>query len=214
VTEALSIVRVAVVVAEMDGRRARREQNRLAVLEALGELYRQGNYQPSSAEIAERAGLSPRSLFRYFDDIDDLNRAAIEHQVAQAQPLLRLDVDPGLGTEQKAWELAEARTRLYEAIAPAARAARVSAHSHPVLAAQVSQARTFFRRQLRKLFDSELAAMHPERAPGVLAAVDVLCSFESYELLRHDQRLSRARFVVTISQALCDLLDPEERGRR
>jgi AcrR family transcriptional regulator len=200
------------VVTEVDGRRARREQNRLAVLEALAELHAEGNYQPNTAEIAERAGISARSLFRYFDDVDDLNRAAIEHQIARAQPLLGIDAEPGLATATKAQAVAEARSRLFEAITPAARAARVCAPSQPVIAAQVSQARSFYRRQVRELFAPELTAIAGGRAPGVLAAVDVLCSFESYELLRYDQRMSRPRAVATITQALRVLLDPDEGG--
>src|SRR5215208_2782409 len=109
---------------EVGGRRARREQNRAAVLEALAGLYRQGVYEPSAAQIAERAGLSPRSLFRYFDDVDDLNRAAIEQQLGRARPLLVVDARPEEPTAVKVERLVEARLRLFEAIAPAARAAR------------------------------------------------------------------------------------------
>src|SRR4051812_46447745 len=92
--------------AEVDGRRARRDQNREAVLDALGAFYDEGVYTPSTAEIAERAGLSPRSLFRYFDDVDDLNRAAIERQVTRAQPLLDPGVQPGDPTAVKIERLA------------------------------------------------------------------------------------------------------------
>ena len=42
-----------------DGRQLRRERNREAVVEALLDLYRDGNLQPSSEEIAARSGLSP-----------------------------------------------------------------------------------------------------------------------------------------------------------
>jgi AcrR family transcriptional regulator len=51
-----------------DGRRLRRHHNREAVIDALPGLFDNGIYRPSAAEIAERAGLSPRSLFRYVDD--------------------------------------------------------------------------------------------------------------------------------------------------
>ena len=112
--------------AEVDGRRARREQNRAAVLDALAGLYREGIYSPSTAQIAERAGLSSRSLFRYFDDVDDLNRAAIDQQLARARPLLQLGAEPDDPFATRVEQLVDARLRLYEAIAPAARAARVA----------------------------------------------------------------------------------------
>ncbi|MCI3949073.1 MAG: putative TetR family transcriptional regulator, partial [Acidimicrobiales bacterium] len=104
---------------ERDGRRARREQNRGAVLDALAELYREGVYEPSAAQIAERAGLSSRSLFRYFDDVDDLNRATIDQQLARARPLLAVDARPDDPAARKVERLVDARLRLHEAIAPA-----------------------------------------------------------------------------------------------
>jgi len=199
---------------EVDGRRARREQNRAAVVEALVELYREGTYEPSSAQIAERAGLSPRSLFRYFEDVDDLNRAAIEQQLGRARPLLVVDARPEEPTAVKVERLVEARLRLFEAIAPAARAARVSAWRHPVVATQVASSRAYLREQLKRLFAPELAALGATRGGAALSAVDVLCSFESSELLRVDQRLSRARVAAALASALLDLLNPGAGERR
>ncbi|MSO88210.1 MAG: TetR family transcriptional regulator [Acidimicrobiia bacterium] len=50
------------------------------MIEALLDLYRAGNLAPRTEEIAERASISTRSLFRYFDDVDALVREAIERQ--------------------------------------------------------------------------------------------------------------------------------------
>jgi AcrR family transcriptional regulator len=175
---------VAVVSTEVDGRRARRQQNRAAVLDALAELYSEGTYEPSAAEIAERAGLSPRSLFRYFDDVDDLNRATIDQQLERARPLLAVDARPDDPTATKVERLVEARLRLYDAIAPVARAARICAWRHPVLAEQIATTRSYLCHQLERLFAAELDALGPQRAGAALAAVDALCSFEAVELLR------------------------------
>ena len=198
---------------ERDGRRARREQNRGAVLDALAQLYREGVYEPSAAQIAERAGLSSRSLFRYFDDVDDLNRATIDQQLARARPLLAVDARPDDPVATKIERLVDARLRLYEAIAPAARAARVCAWRHPVLAAQITSSRSYLRHQVERLFAPELAAMGAERAAAAVAAAEVLCSFESSELLRVDQRLSRARAAAALEQALLPMLAGEPAHR-
>jgi AcrR family transcriptional regulator len=188
---------------EADGRRLRREQNRDAVLDALADLFQEGIYQPSTNEVAERAGLSPRSLFRYFDDVDDLNHAAIERELAKARPLLDLGIDPGAATATKIEHLVEARVRLFEEIAPAARAARVCAHRRPAIAMQLRDARSYLRHQIRRLFAPELG-----RSLALLPALDALCSFESHQLLREDQGLSRAKTVTTLVLALGALLDP------
>jgi AcrR family transcriptional regulator len=183
---------------EMDGRRLRRLQNREAVLVALGELFRDGIYQPSAAEIADRAGLSPRSLFRYFDDIDDLTRAAIERELAAALPMVEPAVEPDAPLAVRIERLVAARVRLFEATAPAARAARASAYRNPVLAGQVHRARSFMRAQIVTLFGGDVG-------PELLAAIDALCSFETYELLRVDQGLSKARTTAALSHALTTL---------
>jgi len=192
------------IAAESDGRKLRRGANREAVLDALVELYREGQFEPSSNEIAERAGLSPRSLFRYFDDVDDLSHAAIDRQLRNARPLLDLGVGPDEPTAIKVAQVVESRLRLFEATAPPARAARVCAHRHPVIAAQLHEGRTYLRHQVRKLFASELAGVRA----NLVSAVDVLCSFETYELLRTDQGLSRAKTAASLVDALTALLDP------
>jgi AcrR family transcriptional regulator len=182
-------------VAELDGRRVRRQQNREAVIDALIELFHEGVYEPGSALIAERAGLSPRSLFRYFDDIDDLSRAAIDRELAEAVPLVAIDIDDSAPLPVRIERLVESRVRLYEAIGPGARAARVIAHRNAVVAKQVHDARRFLREQIRLLFGEVRQ----------LAAVDALCSFETYELLR-DQRLSHPKIVATLVDSLTALL--------
>ena len=187
---------------EVDGRRLRREQNRDAVLDALVAHFREGSYQPSTNEIAERAGISPRSLFRYFDDVDDLNRSAIDLQLRKARPLLDAGVRPDAPTRTKIEHIVEARVRLFETIAPAARAARVSAHRHSVVAAQIAESRSYLRSQLRRTFAPELQG-RAARFP----AIDALCAFETYELMRNDQGLSRAKTVDALVSALAALLE-------
>lgn len=187
---------------EADGRRLRREQNRDAVLDALLALFEEGIYQPGSNLVAERAGISARSLFRYFDDIDDLSRAAIERAVGDAGALWDLPIDPSLPTAAKIAQLVEARLRLFEATAAPARAARISAHRQPDVATQVHGARTHLRRQIAALFAPELTG--PRAA--LLPAVDALCQFETYELLRGEHRLSHPKIAASLTAALTELL--------
>jgi AcrR family transcriptional regulator len=193
---------------DTDGRRARRDLNRRAVVEALLELYREGHYEPSSTDIAVRAGLSPRSLFRYFDDVDDLARAAIHLAQERARALLVVRAGPDDTLERRIGALLDARADLWEAVGPAARASRMRAPVNPVVAAELAQGRSYLRRQLRELFAAEFDALGPERSASALAVADVLCSFESYDLLRNDQRHSRTRAVAALSDALAAVLRP------
>jgi len=189
---------------ETDGRRLRRDRNRTAVVDALLVLYREGNLRPSSAEIAERAGLSPRSLFRYFDDVDDLCRAAVDRQLELARPLLALDVTANAPLDERITALASQRLRLFEAVAPAATVLRLAAPFQPPLREQLAQSRALLRSQVAHILAPELAALDGGRR-SLLAAVDVLCSFETHQLLRNEQRLSKeetARVLVGALRAL------------
>lgn len=188
-----------------DGRRLRREQNREAVIDALVELFEEGRYQPGTAEIAERAGLSPRSLFRYFDDVDDLNHAAVDRQLAKARPLLDLGVGPDAPTAEKIRHLVARRVQLHEATTAGARAARASAHRRPVVAAQLHDSRAYLCHQIERLFPDELG----DARATLLPPVDALCSFETYELLRHDHGLSPTEVTTALVTALTRLLDPD-----
>ena len=55
-----------------DGRHERRARNRDAVVDALLALVGDGDLAPSAEAVAARAGLSSRSLFRYFADTEAL----------------------------------------------------------------------------------------------------------------------------------------------
>ncbi len=201
---------------EADGRRLRRQRNRQAAVEALLDLYDEGNLRPSTAEVAERAGLSPRSLFRYFDDVDDLARAAVEGQLQRAAPLVPLTVGPDAPLAVRVAALVEQRFRLFDTVAPAATVSRLRSPFQPVLATQLRRNRAYLRDQLRTLFAPELAALDAERADEVLAACDVAASFEAHQLLLHDQRLSpeRARRAMARSLAAVLAVAPADSANR
>ncbi len=191
---------------KIDGRRASRERNRDAVVEALLNLYREGLLSPSPEEVAKRAGLSRRSLFRYFDDLDDLCRAAIDRQTLRASHLFALQ-DLGEGAlAERIVGLAAQRAALFEEIAPAARVGRLRAPYHLIVAEDIRRSRAVLRRQLEKHFAPELDRLEPDRRRETLAAVDVMCSFESFDLLRETQGLSRKEYRRTIRRALSALL--------
>jgi TetR/AcrR family transcriptional regulator, regulator of autoinduction and epiphytic fitness len=181
-------------------------RNRDAVVDALLALYRDGNLAPSSAEVAERAGISPRSLFRYFADIDDLCRAAVERHQAAVAPLLALADAPGAPLAQRIEALVEQRGQLFDAIGAVGAVSRLRAPFQPIIAGELTRGRSYLRHQVRRLFAPELAALGPERGPAALAAIDVLCSYESYQLLRHDHSLSRPRTAAALTAALDALL--------
>jgi AcrR family transcriptional regulator len=189
-----------------DGRQLRRERNREAVVEALLDLYHDGNLRPSTEEIAARSGLSPRSLFRYFDDVDDLNRAAMRGLQDRVEHLFPVTVNHHQPIDVRVAALVDQRLRLYDAIGNAALVARLRSPFQPLLAEQVRQNRAFFRGQIETLFAPELAALPEGRATRVLAAADVLTTFEACQLLTVEQELSPEEARGVLGEALTALL--------
>ena len=199
--------------AREDGRTLRRERNRAAMVDAMLELYCEGNLAPSSHVIAQRAGLSPRSLFRQFEDIDDLVRAAIDRQLERVRPTLDLDIAHDAPFAKRVAALVEQRQRMFDAIGAVGKVSRIRAPFQPLIAAQLRQAGSFLRHQIERLFATELAHFEPAHAASALAAADVVSSFEAHQLLREDQRLSRAKAAAVLTDSLTRLLTPEIRSR-
>ncbi|MFT4866813.1 MAG: TetR/AcrR family transcriptional regulator of autoinduction and epiphytic fitness [Ilumatobacter sp.] len=61
-----------------DGRRARRARSRVAVIDAVFALVRDGKVPPTVEDVADRAGVSVSSIFRNFDGLDDMQRQAFD----------------------------------------------------------------------------------------------------------------------------------------
>lgn len=188
-----------------DGRRIRRDRNRNAVIDAMISLYDEGNFAPSADDISDRAGLSARSLFRYFDDIDDLCRAAITHQFQRVRPTLSMSAGPDDALSMRIAAVVDQRLRMFDAIGSVGHVSRLRAPFQPLVAAELLQARSFLRHQLQRCFAAELATMPDAMSTSMLAIADVVCSFEAYQLLRQDQQLSRARASDALALALSRL---------
>jgi AcrR family transcriptional regulator len=190
-----------------DGRRARRERNRIAVIDAMVELLVEDR-KPSVESVAERSGVSVSSVFRYFDNLDDLHRQTVERYFERFDPLFTV---PELGDgplDLRIRHLVGARVELYETIAPIAREARRRAAEHPLLAERLRATRTRLLDQLREHFAPELAALPRSAAEDRLALIDTMTSFESWDLLRTGHGRSPRRIARAWSLGLDAVLQP------
>jgi AcrR family transcriptional regulator len=192
--------------ATTDGRLLRRQRNRDAVVEALLDLYSEGMLSPSTEEIAARSGLSPRSLFRYFDDVGDLTRTAMARQTDRILPLVEIDARPEDDAATKIEVLVEQRFRLFDLFGNAAKVSRLRAPFEPVLAEMLTRNRSFLRSQMEWLFAPELAAMDEDHRLNALGAADILTSFESYNLLTGFGELTSERAQLVMVDSLTAIL--------
>ena len=185
-----------------DGRNVRRDRNREAVVRALLDLYREYNFEPSAEDIASRSGVSTRSIFRYFDDVDDLRRAAITLHLYEAAHLIPMDCTPDSNFDDKVQAVVRQRSELFETCAPIAIITRLRAPFQPVIDDLLTSVRQLLRLQITTIFAPELAAMPTALVPVRAAAGDIATSFETWLLLRHTNGFDRAAAESTVGDAL------------
>jgi len=174
----------------VDGRTARRDRNREAVLDAVLELFAEGRLQPGAAEVAGRSGVSLRSVYRYFEDTDALVRAAIARNLEKIRPLFEVERLGEGALAGRVDRIVTARLRLYEQIAPMTRATLQRAGTNAIIREQLESTMRDARRQVEEMFAPELDAMAAATAGEVAAGLDVLLGFHSMEHLRHTRGLS------------------------
>lgn len=187
----------------VDGRAMRRVRNREAVVQAALDLLVEGESQPTATQVSERSGVSMRSIFRLFDDMEALHRAAIALQVERVVPLL-VDLPQDGPVADRVEALIRNRAEVFEIVAPVRRlAVRVAPQSHPVRE-QLARSNRFYRRQVTEVFAAELAG-HPR--PGVvLDAIDAATSWEAWERLRSRQDLGPVAATEVMRLTVSSLL--------
>jgi AcrR family transcriptional regulator len=166
----------------VDGRRARRQRSRDLVVDALLDLLNEGVARPTAQQVAERSGVSLRSIFRIFDDVETLHAAAASEQLARVRHLF-VDVAAVGTVQERVDEIIELNARLYESVAPVRRAARRTAPESPPLREQLGKLRAWMRAEIDRVFAAEL-----QGGPQA-AALEVLFSFEAWDQLRVAQHL-------------------------
>jgi TetR/AcrR family transcriptional regulator of autoinduction and epiphytic fitness len=183
--------------ARVDGRLARSERSRRAVVSALLDLFDEGNLRPTAAQIAERAGVSLRSVFQHFESLESLFAAAADVQMERLAPLL-IPIPTAGSFAGRLAMLVTRRSRVLEAITGVRRASlRVEPFSAEVRS-RLELARARGRAEVERVFARELAELPASERRDVAAALGAAASWSTWEHLRRHQGLSidRARKVM------------------
>ncbi|HVH04543.1 MAG TPA: TetR/AcrR family transcriptional regulator [Myxococcota bacterium] len=180
-----------------DGRTARTARTREAIADAVLAFLEEGRLEPTSLEIAARAGIGERTIFHHFADLEALFAEVADRQVARV--LERFSRVPATGgVRERALALAAQRADLHEFVTPVRRAALRKEPTSREIAKRLAWARALLRRDVERIFAAEL-----ERAPAaeraeLRAALALAASWSAWEQLRRHGglRIARARDVV------------------
>jgi AcrR family transcriptional regulator len=187
----------------VDGRRARRHRSRDLAVDALLDLLSEGVVRPTAQQVAERSGVSLRSIFRIFDDVESLNAAACARQVTRVRHLF-VDVPAQGSLTARIDQVVTINGRLYESIAPVRRAALRTAPESAAVQETLERARGWVRGEVERVFADELRGSKRDTVAGLELAL----SFEAWDQLRTAQGLSATRTASTVTQLLQSLLAP------
>ena len=175
--------------ASPDGRLSRAARTRAAVVDALLTLNEQGNVRPTARDIAAEAGVSLRSLYVHFDDLEALFVAAGHRQAERLGKVLPPMVTKG-SLPERLDAFMTRRVRIHEFGAGVRRAALLQEPFSPVLQQALRNARQALRAEVEVCFGPELAAAAgPARRERLLVALDVATSPATWESLRTHQDL-------------------------
>jgi AcrR family transcriptional regulator len=191
----------------VDGRTLRRTRSRSDIVTALLDLFEEGNVDVSAAQIAARAGVSERSLFRHFTDVHDLYRTVCEFQYRRVSASGTIDGFGTGDTESKVRRFVDQRVRLFTAIGNVGVAARAHAPRMPMLAEQLHEARRTMRQQVEGHFADELDALDPAERAAAVTTIDVLTSYESFDLMHRDRAMRMKAIAEVLVTSIRKVLE-------
>jgi AcrR family transcriptional regulator len=190
---------------KLDGRRRRSQDSRARIVAAMVEIVREGDIGPSAADVAARAGVGLRSVFRHFNDMESLYREItevieVELRAVAARPF------KGGSWRERVLEMIDRRGPGFDQIAPMRRASDARRHGSPVLQDDHNRLTLTLRELLR-------AQLPPDAVDKpTFAALELLLSYEAWNRLRVDQGLSAAEARKALRVAVKGLIGDGDGG--
>jgi TetR/AcrR family transcriptional regulator of autoinduction and epiphytic fitness len=192
----------------LDGRLGRKLKSRLAICEACLDLLQDGVLQPSADRVAQRAGVSRRSIFNHFANLAELYDAVFEVGTQRYAPLLG-QVSENQPIAERVERLVELRSNFLELTAPITRAFTVQALVEPTRepALRVSrQALQLHHQHLERLFEKELGGLSETERADVIEAMTAVTSAPLWETLRRGREKSIAAAAAIVKRSLRAIL--------
>lgn len=188
-----------------DGRTVRAERTHQALVDALFALLEDGELRPTAERIAERAGVSERSVFQHFPDrealLEAVARQEYERVIAALEP-----VDASRPLAERLDTFIAQRVRLLERISPVRRAAVLIEHESDVVAGWLTTARQAAATEVERVFRRELERAEAGERAVLLAALVSATSWPAWEGYRVHQRLGVERARAAMRRTLAALL--------
>jgi len=190
----------------VDGRTARGQRTRAAVVDALLALQEEGDLTPTAQRVAERAGVALRSVFGHFSDLETLWAEAGTRELDKLAALA-VPVPTELPLVGRIALFSASRARTLEALLPVMRAARLREPTSSQLQANRQLFIAAGDAEVVQAFGPELAA-RGDQADALVVAIYLAAGGPAWEALRHDRGLDVAAATELLRRTVSRLVDP------
>jgi AcrR family transcriptional regulator len=158
---------------------------RLTAVDAFIDLVLESGSPPTPEGVADRAGVSRATFFRYFSTLVELRNEAAARVVERFPDLFTI---PAMGTgslDERIRRFVDARIQLHETLHPLELLTRSHAARDADIASFVDAVRQLHADQVRQHFEADLQPHGPARRDDMVVAIGVLTSVESWQQFRH-----------------------------
>ncbi len=170
--------------AQSDGRRQRSQRSRQKIVAAMLSLVRGGEISPSAAQVAEESGVSLRTVFRHFEEMDSLYREMSTIIEAEIMPILSRPLKASDWRDQIG-QLIDRRIDVFERIMPLKVSGSVRRFQSEYLKKDYEQFLALEREGLMQVVPKSI-----QKDQRVYAALELALSFEAWRYMRQDRALT------------------------
>lgn len=167
-----------------DGRRQRSQRSRQKILEAMWAIMLDGDMDPSAADIAEKAGVGLRSVFRHFEDMETIHRELVLLAEAKVTPLM---MQPFKAQNWKGQlvELVSRTVDLWDPLLVPHTAVETRRFKSDILMDDYKRSRMKELSSVKAVLPSDISDYET-----VLISLDAILCFSTIRRLREDRKLS------------------------
>lgn len=195
--------------AAIDGRHARAERTRQAIVDALLELLAEGDLKPSADRVAERAKVSRRVIFQHFKDLEDLLTQASFRRFEFVKTIF-----PKAPTEGPLHDrirmFVASLGRFYDEVSPVRRAGLLAAYESKVVEARMGMATVMHRETTQSAFAEDIAKAPENTRERLLRGLAGATSFSTWDELRRNQGLTTDEAIAVIVRFVEGLVSADD----
>jgi TetR/AcrR family transcriptional regulator, regulator of autoinduction and epiphytic fitness len=175
-----------------DGRTARSQRSRQAIVDAMRALHAEGDVRPTAPRIAQRAGVSLRTVWQQFTDMETLLVEANRRDDEILRSLVqRIDADQPRA--ERITLFVSQRARVLEQMTPSWRAARVHQPASDALGRNKARTLANAKAEVARIFALELSELAEPQRQQLLDGLHAISLWSFWESLRTEVGLGPAQ---------------------